>query len=596
MTSITEPPLEIFTPPTAYSSKHDFPKGSISHQQLVTLMSVSLSTAAISILAALFAFYWFIRMRRSFRHDLIMLLIQSDMMKALWLVVSPLAFFSKAPIDSNSTICQVSGFFLTASIEASDVSVLLIAIHTVLFILKPRVSSGVSGLYPYRYVAYVFWVVVPILLAAIVPITGSRYENNGSHCYLPLRPLWYRRGLSWAPRYIIFGAIIITYALLYLYVIFRYRRFGEAQRRAIYNHHRHHDSIASSSPLIADHGLLNSVRGSFVEDNNPTERHDWIRSTDSSSDSGKEAFIARRFEHVGRSSITWNSIIYDDSMESQVSQLSQPAQESPTSPSFRAVEEVLISVPEPVHGRSVSLSQQSGHSCFRWKRSMSLGSHIITSPVSNIINSIQQRGLLLPAGGGQKFLSNSAYLSREEFEYAVHRSREKMQRQLRLLFVYPAVYLLTWIAPFVSHVVRYNEEYSMGRNLAGEPPFGLLITSLVSVCIGAAVDCCFFSLWEKPWLHLRGGFWECLTLWLKMWKPKRFRGKGTGRTREERFMDARTAHVRREQENLENLENINNEAGAGGRSNSRRVKDSTPREWWDVLDVDFHDPSSERLV
>ena len=38
-------------------------------QQLMILMSISLSTASVSVLAALCAFYWFVKMRRSFRHE-----------------------------------------------------------------------------------------------------------------------------------------------------------------------------------------------------------------------------------------------------------------------------------------------------------------------------------------------------------------------------------------------------------------------------------------------------------------------------------------------------------------------------------------------
>jgi hypothetical protein len=37
--------------------------------QMLAVMCVSLSFAAVSVLAALFAFYWFIRMRRGFRQE-----------------------------------------------------------------------------------------------------------------------------------------------------------------------------------------------------------------------------------------------------------------------------------------------------------------------------------------------------------------------------------------------------------------------------------------------------------------------------------------------------------------------------------------------
>ncbi|KAJ2968216.1 hypothetical protein NUW58_g10268 [Xylaria curta] len=184
--------------------------------QTLVVMSVSLSLAAISVASALFAFYWF-----------------SDMAKTLWLLISPLFFFiTKKPFSSNWAFCQVSGFFLTVTIEASDIAVLLIAIHTALFIVKRQHPGVALGLQPYRRVAYALWAIVPIILAAVVPLTGSSFVDNGPHCYLPIEPSWYRNALAWVPRYIIFGFIIVTYTWLYLYVYIRFRRFEEDQRRA----------------------------------------------------------------------------------------------------------------------------------------------------------------------------------------------------------------------------------------------------------------------------------------------------------------------------------------------------------------------------
>jgi len=48
-----------------------------------------------------------------------MLLIQSDMFKALWLMTYPIITFANGPINSDSVICQVNGFFLAVGIEAS---------------------------------------------------------------------------------------------------------------------------------------------------------------------------------------------------------------------------------------------------------------------------------------------------------------------------------------------------------------------------------------------------------------------------------------------------------------------------------------------
>lgn len=55
-------------------------------------------------------------------YSLIMLLIQSDMFKALWFMIYPIVVFARGPVPDNSTFCQVSGFFLSLGIEASGQS------------------------------------------------------------------------------------------------------------------------------------------------------------------------------------------------------------------------------------------------------------------------------------------------------------------------------------------------------------------------------------------------------------------------------------------------------------------------------------------
>jgi hypothetical protein len=51
--------------------------------------------------------------------SLIMLLIQSDMFKALWFMVYPIVTYLHGPASNDSIFCQVNGFFLSVGIEAS---------------------------------------------------------------------------------------------------------------------------------------------------------------------------------------------------------------------------------------------------------------------------------------------------------------------------------------------------------------------------------------------------------------------------------------------------------------------------------------------
>ncbi|KAI1497483.1 G protein-coupled glucose receptor regulating Gpa2-domain-containing protein [Biscogniauxia marginata] len=566
----------------------------LNDSHLLALMCISLSVASISVIAALYAFYWFVRMRRSFRQDLIMLLIQSDMMKAMWLVICPIVYFADVP--TNSKFCQVSGFFLTITIEASDIAVLLIAVHTALFILRRQHSGGSSGLYPYRRIAYALWAVVPIILAAVVPLTGGSFVDNGPYCYLPSDPEWYRSALSWIPRYIIFAVIIVTYTGLYLYVGVRFRRFGRDQRRSStqssQSSQRHRQRSRARdvppTPPIADHGLLDSVQGSVARNGILRDRQQSIASTVSTLQLGEPTTpTPKRSDQIRRNSIAWNVVDFghDGSVSAPQEQRVEPTPLSPTAETF-AAEANPIRIPEPVHHPTSVSSGRSAHSRSRWKQPLLLpgGAHI-TSSVLNIITALR-RGPPVPSstsmGANASASSSSVHLPPEATADAMRRSREKSQRQLSLLFAYPAIYLLTWIAPFVAHVMQYDDDYGSRRR----EPLPLQVVSLTSLCIGAAVDCCFFSAWEKPWLHLRGGFWEGLATRFKLrsavrtvgrirggggseWKP----GNG-GRTREEMFVDARDARFRREQETLDNLTAV-----------ARNRPQARPREWWDGLDA-----------
>ena len=74
------------------------------------------------------------------------------------------------------------------------------------------------------------------------------------------------------------------------------------------------------------------------------------------------------------------------------------------------------------------------------------------------------------------------------------RQRHKaIKRQLRFMFVYPVVYLLFWIVPFVSHCYGYTQAYT---------PYGVSTAALVSISLQCAADCTVFFIREKPWRRI----------------------------------------------------------------------------------------------
>ncbi|KAI0541567.1 G protein-coupled glucose receptor regulating Gpa2-domain-containing protein [Xylaria digitata] len=671
-----------YTPYDGFTTKRDITEiiDPIDSQTLA-VMCVSLSLAAISVMSAIFAFYWFVRMRRGFRQDMIMLLIQSDMAKALWLLISPLFYFiTQKPFNSNWAFCQVSGFFLTVAIEASDIAVLLIAIHTALFFVKRHYPGATFGLQPYRRVAYTLWATVPIILAAIVPITGSSFVDNGPHCYLPIQPSWYRSALAWVPRYIIFGFIIVTYTGLYLYVYIRFRRFGEDQRRAStlnsestgsptrrQSKRKWRSRSVPPTPSLATHGLLDSMRVSISKNDQSKLRQYSVASTVSTLQIGDAVCLPAPPERVVRkSSIAWNLIDFGHDGAGTSASTTPHTDTIPNSPTAQAfalpsadisdtanstvVTAAAIPVLQPTYAASsggASLPSSRGARRSKWKRRLTIirshnsgtGSR---NSLANIIAALRQGPPPVEHAGEEgaaeeqpSISSSSVHLPPEESEEAMRRSRDRMQRQMRLLFVYPMIYLLTWIAPFVAHVYRYDDVYtassvsstpafansshhyeradfvlaatSQSSSHTTSEPLALRIVSMASLCIGAAVDCGFFSAWERPWKHLRGGFWEGLAMRLRFhWicGDAGERTGGPGRSRDERVADERAARMRRDREREIVLElrckmaaAAAASSGSAGQASSRSQSGEggtivgggeiilgRRREWWDVLD------------
>ncbi|KAI0905668.1 G protein-coupled glucose receptor regulating Gpa2-domain-containing protein [Ustulina deusta] len=635
----------------------------------LAVMCVSLSFAAISVIAALFTFYWFVRMRRGFRQDMIMLLIQSDMAKALWLLISPLVYFiTEKPLNSSWAFCQVSGFFLSVTIEASDIAVLLIAIHAILFVFKRQHPGTTFDLQPYRRVAYTLWATLPIILAAIVPITGDSFVDNGPHCYLPMHPSWYLNTLAWVPRYIIFGSIIVTYTGLYLYVDIRYRRFGEDQRRAStlnsastgstftrrQSKRKWRSRSVPLTPQLTTHGLLDSTHVSMSKNDPSKSRQYSLASTVSTLQIGEGIYLPDAPERVVRkSSIAWNLVDFghdgpvhpasnmpytntiSNCATTQISSLYSNDINNVHS-NAAAAAAAAIPAPEPAYAAGGGGGDSPSHNPRgirrnKWKRRLRpRGSDTGTrNSLANITAALRQGPPRLftttehpdnEEAAGEEDLNlsspSSVRLPTSESEAAMRRARDKMQRQMRLLFVYPVIYLLTWIAPFVAHTYATTppttttttssshgsgtSSFSAG-NSSSSPfsttspwnfttgnhylllsatlpssssstslpiePLALRIASIASLCIGPAVDCVFFSAWERPWRHLRGGFWENMARRLRVQRVCGGRGF-SGRSRDERVVDERAARMRRERERVMRLE-LRCKMAAGGGASSR---------------------------
>ncbi|CCC07014.1 hypothetical protein SMACR_01037 [Sordaria macrospora] len=582
------------------------------------LAIVSLTFASISLVLTLSTLYWFVKMRKTFRHELIVLLIQSDLIKSVWFVIPSIAHLLRGPIRSDSAFCQIAGFGLALGIEASDIAVLLIAIHLLMTILRLR-----TGLYRYRHWAYGAYYFFPVLFASLAFVDGTGYQEAGHYCYLRTDKSWARLALSWVPRYVICCSILAIYFFVYFYVRNRLEDYGRRSSGNM-NHPRSRDTHdVPPTPQLISHGLLaslpNSRRGSAAEQNVTVK--DRNRSVSSISTVQFELHVDEAGEppasRSGRSSkhrpanMNWSWPGFVQARSS--GENGRLMVEDPDDP----LSQPLPSPPLPVHSperplRASRSDKSSASPRSYWHRpvpsdcSTVHGNHATHDLPPSSTTTVNQSTyhidltlthILTMLRKGPPRTSDNPPTTRPSSitvspgsiggDSGVTRNRERARRQLRALFAYPLVYMIVWIFPFLSHVVGYDDKVS-----SGDPPW-LLFVSMVSLGIQGAVDCTLFTMREQPWKYAQGNF--CTALRARMRFSGSWRDVGfAGRTREEMYHDSQLARRRREQEIADERarraaheftqEGADVEAAAGG-ARAAVTKKTGAVEWWDTADL-----------
>jgi G protein-coupled receptor GPR1 len=531
-----------------------------------------------------------------------MLLIQADLIKSVWFTIFPIVTYTRGHVASDSAFCQVSGFFFAVGIESSDVAVLLIAVHSAMYIFRPK-----SGLYPYRWLAYATYVVVPLLLASLAFLDGG-YENVGYFCYVSNETGWARLALSWVPRHILFAIIILTYSCIYVYV--RHRILDYERRDSVAPHkqldERRHTRLSVSayrdrirslpSALAPSVGRFKGRVRSVSVGNaaSPT----WTRDSVAT---GPIAWNIPRFSE--QPSLELERLTTDEQDPHSTSTVPYPSYPAPTAhPSRRASAHAsssfsitsaeswkLAKVSEEegtidclLHGlptRSSNTCSQRLSSCATIPAMFPLWQGITgvvphprppspTSSARTAATTTIAPNSLLPEGeedGGEL----TPHISHDPLTSQVSRNRDKIRRQLRALFVYPLLYLVIWIFPLV------NQAYGYTRNQPVNRPGWVLMCSLASLAIQGAADSAVFTAKEKPWQHVGGeGFWGSMR---RGWWWRRG-DKGAGRTREEMLVEVRIARARRRQEMRDEMGGGEKKRGEG----EKKRGEGERRHWWDL--------------
>lgn len=80
-----------------------------------------------------------------FRHHLIFFLLFFDLTKAIVLLIYPARVLLHHQLYANTKLCQAAGFFTAFAIEGADIAILAFAVHTYLLIFYPQLTVRVRN-------------------------------------------------------------------------------------------------------------------------------------------------------------------------------------------------------------------------------------------------------------------------------------------------------------------------------------------------------------------------------------------------------------------------------------------------------------------
>lgn len=383
----------------------------------------------------------------------------------------------------------------------------------------PRFGLGHDGLYRVRKWVYAAWIILPNLSAALAFVNPrSAFNNLGGFCSLPLRPFWYRIALFWGPRYLIWCYVIFVAVRIYRYVGSEFKVFGQERDRS--------DSLGVPGNSSVDRMMRSEM------DRNNARRH-----------SKQLSGFKLGQDEVGDVECAPNDMRGASIVQSETA----PATESPnidldnyahrqltpnwtteTGVNTVSKDSTLPPPPSLPYPGSRRESQQIGNGVtaedFAPPTKKDPSGH--RGSVTSVGSKRSSTGASFDTRSGLPSITEgkSAPVNMEESRPtasgAMRLRRRLIQRQLRLLFIYPCIYMLLWVIPLVVNIMNYTDYF------AQHPIFAIGILQLVCVTIMTFADVVVFCWRERPWRHIPGAdgtfagsfmFWRyCFgTVWIQ---------------------------------------------------------------------------------
>ena len=374
--------------------------------------------------------------------------------------------------------------------------------------IQPNRSTIGSGLYPFRYTAYICGAIFSILMASVAFVNANGgYVTQGTFCYIPSRPFWYRLALAWIPRYMILGSILAIYIVIFIFVRTRLNKF-ESDSAMSYELPSGGSPITSRNDITSRRGSrshqvpLLPLRSSNLATSNakplattsttyrksitiaePQAARQPSRASSGPSDRPEPVWERYSFGH----STPIPNVLPEDELE-------------PTRPTDNQYPRRNPTIIE-------ALQQQTGSSIKSFQPTVG-----IRPPVPQVqpdalyqLNSPDTN-----ASATSPMKATNGDDMRDIANVTLRRRHKTIKRQMRFLLVYPLIYWLTWIIPFVNHCFQYNDYY------AANPSFPLTCTSTTILALQCAIDCWLFGYKEKPWRQIGSGsmtFWQSFLFW-----------------------------------------------------------------------------------
>lgn len=332
-----------------------------------------------------------------------------------------------------------------------DFAVFFVSLHIALQVLcTPKPNA--AGLLNYRHFVYTANVLIPCILVSCTFTKSKRpYVREGPFCHLPVRPIPYRLALYWIPRYIVWISILGLAIAVYFRIKFKLNVFEAVEKR-------------SSTSL-----RVNSVFSHQLHKKSSYANQNMLLST-SKALKTKVARLSRG----SQDSTNWQEFSKVSWIPEKTSQLA----------SDKIVDQENIRTPSDIPPKAISPRSAGLRSTLNDGNRTAVEVQTTDSLPVNPDAGLIMSGI--SAQSSQK-LSNLNIMAE---------SRRRIRKQLRLLFVYPAVYLLMWTIPLIAHGFKYSDRY------ARQPLYILSLLSLLFRILIGTVDCIVFCIREKPWHHI----------------------------------------------------------------------------------------------